>query len=146
MPVIKPFRGSLAVTFAAAFAAKVRDRGERYYANGAVEIDYAVGNLLEATVTGGELYDVSLQIEGEMLRVECTCKFVEQGELCKHIYATLLAADKQRFAIDLPLPRRIDFWSGRTIVTREPAKPVPLWRRQLLNITFGDPQQPASGA
>ena len=103
MAVIKPFRGSLAVTFAAAFAPKVRDRGERYYSNCAVEIEYAIGNLLEATVTGGEMYDVSMQIDGEMLRVECTCKFVEQGELCKHIYATLLAADSKRFGVRFPV-------------------------------------------
>jgi len=141
MAVIRPFRGSLAVTFAAAFAAKVRDRGERYYSNGAVEIEYAIGNLLEATVTGSEMYDVSVQIDGEMLRVECTCKFVEQGELCKHIYATLLAADKQRFGAELPAPRRIDLFSEGPAVTREPPKPVPLWRRQLLNIDFGEPHR-----
>src|SRR3954470_9242943 len=122
MAVIKPFRGSLAVTFAAAFSPKVRDRGERYYSNGAVEIEYALGNLLEATVTGGEMYDISAQIDGETLRVECTCKFVEQGELCKHIYATLLAADKQRFGADLPAPKRIDLQSEGAVVTREPPK------------------------
>src|SRR4051794_10393177 len=97
MAVLRPFRGSLAVIFAAAFDAKVRDRGERYFSNGAVEIDYARGNTLEATVTGNEMYDVSISINRETLRVECTCPFVDQGELCKHIYATLLAADKHRF-------------------------------------------------
>ena len=146
MAVIRPFRGSLAVTFAAVFDAKVRDRGERYYSNGAVEIDYARGNLLEATVTGGEMYDVSLEIDGEMLRVECTCKFVEQGELCKHIYATLLAADRERFGIDLAAPRRIDFWTDRAVVKREQPKRVPLWRKQLLNISFGEPQHRATNA
>src|SRR6185369_11596149 len=103
-------------------------------------IDYAVGNLLEATVTGGEMYDISAQIDKETLRVECTCPFVEQGELCKHIYATLLAADKQRFGAELPAPRRIDLWSNGPVVTREPPKPVPLWRRQLLNVSFGEPR------
>ncbi|MGZ7080879.1 MAG: SWIM zinc finger family protein, partial [Thermoanaerobaculia bacterium] len=145
MAVVRPFRGSLAVTFAAAFAAKVRDRGERYYSNGAVEIEFAVGNLLEAAVSGGEMYEVSLQIDGQTLRVECTCPFVEQGELCKHIYATLLAADKERFGIELPAPRRIDLWSDRPVVKREAPKPVPLWRRQLLNISFGEPQHRSSG-
>ena len=145
MAVIRPFRGSLAVTFAAAFAPKVRERGERYYSNGAVEIEYAIGNLLEATVTGGEMYDVSLEIDGEMLRVECTCKFVEQGELCKHIYATLLAADKERFGVELPPPRRIDLWSEGPVVKREAPKPVPLWRKQLLNIRLGEPQPRSNG-
>jgi SNF2 family DNA or RNA helicase len=144
MAVIRPFRGSLATTFSAAFDARVRDRGERYFSNGAVEIEYAIGDTLEATVTGGEMYDVSISINGETLRAECTCPFVEQGELCKHIYATLLAADRQRFGTELPPPRRIELWSAGPVVTRAPPKPVPLWRRQLLNISFTDPQRRSS--
>ena len=42
MAVIRPFRGSLATTFAAAFAAGVRDRGARYFSNGAVEIESTI--------------------------------------------------------------------------------------------------------
>ena len=145
MAIIRPFRGSLATTFSAAFDIRVRDRGERYFSNGAVDIAYARGNSLEATVTGGEAYDVSLQINGDMLRAECTCPYVEQGELCKHIYATLLAADRARFGVDLPAPKRIELWSGGPVVKREPPKPVPLWRRQLLNIGVTTPQRAASG-
>ncbi|HEX7420632.1 MAG TPA: SNF2-related protein, partial [Thermoanaerobaculia bacterium] len=144
MAVIRPFRGSLATTFSAAFDARVRDRGERYFSNGAVEIESTIGNMLEATVTGGETYDVSISIIGDTLRVECTCPFVEQGELCKHIYATLLAADRQRFGTEIAPPRRIELWSAGPVVRRETPKPVPLWRRQLLTISFAEPQRRSS--
>lgn len=66
-------------------------RGESYYASGAVEdISYTDRRTLEATVSGSEFYSIMISLEGDSVEADCDCPF--DGGTCKHIVAVLLEA------------------------------------------------------
>ena len=74
----------------------VRARAVGYLRSGAVHIVSADAGAIEATVSGSDLYQVDLALEGQSLRVKCTCPyFQDRLETCKHIWATLMTADAQ---------------------------------------------------
>ena len=53
---------------------------------------------LQAVVIGSDTYEVDLYREGDTIYVSCTCPYFEgERETCKHIWATLLAAEKQGY-------------------------------------------------
>ncbi|MBV9126426.1 MAG: SNF2 helicase associated domain-containing protein, partial [Planctomycetes bacterium] len=80
----------------------VRQRGQAYYAEGAVEILHGDQSVVRAQVQGSDLYQVKLSRTKRALRVWCSCPFFEdRGEPCKHIWATLLAADARGCLRDL---------------------------------------------
>jgi superfamily II DNA or RNA helicase len=74
--------------------ANVRDRGAEIHRNGLVRLAACTSQRVAAEVTGTEGYAVTLEREGRRLWAKCTCPyFRDQGEPCKHIWATILAAD-----------------------------------------------------
>src|SRR4051812_43860738 len=74
--------------------ADVQSKGRDYYARGAVRIHRGNAREVEAIVQGGELYDVTLKRKGKSVHAWCSCPYCEdRGEPCKHIWATLLAAE-----------------------------------------------------
>ncbi|MBX6312852.1 MAG: SWIM zinc finger family protein, partial [Isosphaeraceae bacterium] len=77
------------------FAEGVRARGQSYFAKGRVAITSAkAGEIVAAKVRGSETYRVKLRIRGGRLHASCTCPyFGPEGEPCKHLWATILAAD-----------------------------------------------------
>jgi superfamily II DNA or RNA helicase len=121
-----------------------------------------------ALVQGSELYNVSLQWSHGKLTVECDCPFFEEhGNLCKHIWATILAADEQghlseveggRKAPDqetlsdrsenVPVPARgvaltpaiqSEPWHKSQPTARiSPPVPLPAWKSQLSRIADTD--------
>jgi len=77
---------------------KVRSRGYSYYRSGAVQIINGNNEELEAAVIGTETYAVDLYREDDTVHASCTCPYFEgERESCKHIWATLLAAEKQGY-------------------------------------------------
>jgi superfamily II DNA or RNA helicase len=80
---------------ARAFTDGVRDRGYAYFAKSRVVITQArPGDLVIAKVRGTETYRVRLRLRGSKLLASCTCPFFgPEGEPCKHLWATILAAD-----------------------------------------------------
>jgi len=59
---------------------------------------------IEAQVQGGELYHVTLLIDGNELIPECTCPwFLDNDEECKHIWAVIRAASARRMLPERPL-------------------------------------------
>lgn len=78
------------------FAEGVRARGQVYFATGKVSITSArAGQVVVARVQGSDVYRVRLRFRGGQLHVACTCPyFGPEGEPCKHIWATILAADE----------------------------------------------------
>ncbi len=77
---------------------KVQGRGYSYYSSGAVEIIKGTKKEVEAVVVGSDAYEVDLYREGDAVYVFCTCPYFEgERESCKHIWATLLAAEKQGY-------------------------------------------------
>jgi hypothetical protein len=81
-------------TLASFFSKAVRDRGRRYYQNDLVAIRQAGDRSLTARVRGSEAYAVKLQVNGKDLLVSCTCPYFIEN-FCKHLWATLLAAEAQ---------------------------------------------------
>jgi superfamily II DNA or RNA helicase len=59
--------------------------------------------IIEATVRGTELYRVWIEAIDADLTASCTCRyFVDHFQICKHIWAVVLAADAQGVALVAP--------------------------------------------
>lgn len=74
----------------------VRERGEAYFRGGAVEEIEGGAARVRAVVQGSELYDVGVRFDPESVELlcGCTCEYIaEYGDICKHIWATLMAAN-----------------------------------------------------
>lgn len=76
---------------------KIRHRGASYYRDGAVEIIHGNQYEMEATVFGTDAYDVELYRQKDTVHASCTCPYFEGGGICKHIWASLLAAEKKGY-------------------------------------------------
>jgi superfamily II DNA or RNA helicase len=77
-----------------------RSRGLEYFQSGAVVSLHHQDGIIEATVAGNVDYDVVIEPVGTRLRVSCTCPhFVDHLQVCKHVWATVLAAEAE----DIPL-------------------------------------------
>lgn len=93
--------GKLASLFQDRFGSGVRSRGGRYYLSGAVRLGGADGTALRATVRGSRLYQVELAWDEDTLKVSCECPYFADAGPCKHLWATILAADA-RDALPVP--------------------------------------------
>src|SRR5947209_6698126 len=90
---------SLAAALSAHVSPAVRDRGKAYFRSGAVTLDDVTRNGVVATVCGSDDYEVDLALDGRTVHATCTCPYFEQyGEVCKHVWATVLAAEGRGFA------------------------------------------------
>jgi len=87
---------NLSARLAPQFTRNVRHRGQEYYWREQVRIERASGTELHARVRGSQTYDVELNFRDGILSVWCDCPFfVENGVPCKHLWATILAAEAQ---------------------------------------------------
>ncbi len=85
--------GSLVDRFEHLVPDEVRRRGRAYHREGAVELLTNNGEV-RAHVFGTRRYSIVLQSKGDQLVVSCDCPyFGDGGRVCKHIWATLLAAE-----------------------------------------------------
>ena len=92
---------------------KIRTRGKEYYNHDAVTLDLVTHKKVEATVEGTEDYEVDLLLEGKQVFTSCNCPyFNDQSQLCKHIWATILAAEPKGFAKDMASLRLVLFHGG----------------------------------
>ncbi len=87
------------------FADGVRARGQSYFAKGRVAVTSAkAGEIVVAKVRGTEAYKVKLRVRGTRLHASCTCPyFGPEGEPCKHLWATILAADAKGLLQAVPV-------------------------------------------
>lgn len=80
------------------FSSAVRSRGESYYKTGQVTLRQGSDISVEAVVKGTKNYKVGAKIEKNTLRVDCTCPYFDGFvDPCKHIWATLITADKMGY-------------------------------------------------
>jgi superfamily II DNA or RNA helicase len=87
---------SLATVFSGSFPAKLRKRGTQYWRDGLVTLISWNGERVKAVVSGSEEYQVTLRRDEKLLWASCSCPYSgDRGELCKHVWATLLAADAE---------------------------------------------------
>ena len=99
---------SLKGKFSREFAGRIRDRGFAYFRSNRVEIVEHSESHVEARVKGSKIYLVRLTLGRVALDVACTCPYFEEGEDCKHIWATMLAADSKNYLADASLRTRLN--------------------------------------
>ncbi len=103
-PVSRPGNDSshsVSQRIAEAFAPEVRERGEALLRDGRVTHIEAQGDTITANVRGRMTYRVELLRDDDVLVVSCTCPYFEEGQVCKHIWATVRLAEEQE---RLPAP------------------------------------------
>ena len=93
----------LSDTLASHVTSSTRSRGLDYFTSGAVASLEQRDGIVQATVVGSEDYDVWIEPAGKRLRVSCTCPhFADHLQICKHIWATILAAETEGMSIIEP--------------------------------------------
>src|ERR1700730_11845073 len=85
---------NLSTRLAHVFTAMVRQRGQGYYWNDLVHIEQDTDSQVEDRVRGSRTYDVSLSwVGGGVLSAWCDCRYFDSAGACKHLWATILAAE-----------------------------------------------------
>jgi len=130
---------------AAAFSQGVRHRGQDYWRQGRVQLELLSDGHISATVRGSDTYRVTIDLYSGRKRAEldCTCPYAIDYGACKHLWATLLAADDEgvfepvqddTVARNLGIegPARSHVPRVRRTIAAAKRDPAPsLWRRQL---------------
>jgi superfamily II DNA or RNA helicase len=150
--------------------AGVRSRGLRYFKAGFVTLQGGGPEKAEAIVRGSEPYRVHIQLQGDS-EVVADCSCPHRDGVCKHVWATLLAAEQagylyrvaSRWRPELVRPydddepddmdpdalaeeeRLIDEAVARHRANPKP-QPLPEWRRQLATLRHLAGQLPAPAA
>jgi superfamily II DNA or RNA helicase len=152
---------SLTAKLSHQFAPDVRQRGQAYYIRRHVRIRHGSQQEVVASVSGSRDYDVMLSLEGRVFRMWCDCEYFDDNGPCKHLWATVLAAESRSLLTDATsrdlkieyaqgkefeldyadefIPRRA---TVRPIRPPEPPPP-PEWRRQLNELARQTPQTAA---
>jgi uncharacterized Zn finger protein len=86
------------------FDGDVRYRGEQYQREGRVEVVSDDESILQAKVRGARQYEVDIELMKGKVIVNCTCPYADGYEPCKHIWASVLEADRYGFASDVTGP------------------------------------------
>jgi hypothetical protein len=81
------------------FSTPVRERGAAVYGSGSVARLSGNQWRVSASVNGTYLYNVSLARTDNRIDAQCGCPYFESDGLCKHIWATVLAADAKNYLL-----------------------------------------------
>src|SRR5688572_21367676 len=93
--IASPPMSNIASFVAWSVPTRVRKRGVDYFRRRSVKVLSYGPDEAEATVSGSEPYHVRLVREAKKLRGSCSCLyFADRREICKHVWATLLAVDE----------------------------------------------------
>jgi hypothetical protein len=78
--------------------ATIQSRGREYFRRGAVRSIGLNKNTIKAAVQGSSLYQVRIEfIEGDEIGFACSCPYFESNDdVCKHVWAVFLAAERDR--------------------------------------------------
>ncbi|PYR25215.1 MAG: hypothetical protein DMF98_12990, partial [Acidobacteria bacterium] len=80
-----------------------RVRGSSYFQSGAVRSLSIENGVIQALVRGTASYTVWLETGDEVIRASCSCPyFVDHVDICKHIFAVVLAAEAQSIPLVAP--------------------------------------------
>jgi hypothetical protein len=112
-------------------------RGFNYFREGRVVITRGTPFAVEARVRGHRPYTVEIVYREPTLKVKCECEYFISSGACKHIWATLLAAEEQTFLSEAAAAENpIRFDDGNSPASRSfeltppPSKRLD-WRRHL---------------
>jgi uncharacterized Zn finger protein len=94
------------------------ERGEDYFAQGAVDHLHDIGYKVSARVHGTRTYRTELRADEDELGYDCTCPHAAEGNFCKHCVALALAwlnearaSDASAAPEDREKPKRRDPWA-----------------------------------
>lgn len=89
---------SLSQALKSEFETTLRQEGLHYFQRQLVSIKRADQWSLTAVVRGSSKYDVTLKRDADgVIAATCTCSFITPRRPCKHLYATVLAAEDKNF-------------------------------------------------
>jgi superfamily II DNA or RNA helicase len=103
------------------------ERGNQYAEANRVQIDSIEDDIIHATVTGKEEYEVTIdlsELDYGYPDLDCSCPRFEEGYLCKHLWATILEYDRTYLR-----RRRKPRQNGNIVATTR--KRTPSWRQNL---------------
>jgi hypothetical protein len=142
---------NLAIRLADDFSPTVRNRGKSNFWQGRVRIQRGSASRVEARVRGSRNYDVSLDWQDGALSAWCDCPQFDSDGACKHLWATILAADGRGYlsaaaAADIVLEcdgfdedelQSVGFPTLPVVVTQpaKPAPPPPAWKNDIVVIS-----------
>src|SRR5437879_4067822 len=81
------------------FSGVIRARGADIHGSG--RVTHIAGDRwqVRAKVRGSRVYQVELWRQDDQLHVYCTCAYFDTESVCKHIWATILAADEKCYLL-----------------------------------------------
>src|SRR5262245_16037710 len=77
------------------FSSIIRSRGSDYFQSKFVKILHGDEWMVVANVLGDKGYRVQISRDNESVYVFCECPYYESEGPCKHLWATILAADEK---------------------------------------------------
>jgi superfamily II DNA or RNA helicase len=86
----------------ATFPEKVRQRGAMYFVSDAVDIRKKSPDEILAYVRGGSEYVTGIRSDGKRLTLSCECPYFLSEGPCKHLWATILAAERMGILAAMP--------------------------------------------
>ena len=135
---------TLAEALAQDVSERTRTKGNRYFLGGAVRAIEGSDVHVSATVRGSQWYRVDLRRDGEAIVATCECPLFADFEVCKHVWAVILAADASGFLIGStpftddtylePNYRSARADRQATAAIARPAAPAEPWRRFLSSV------------
>ncbi|MBP6218240.1 MAG: DEAD/DEAH box helicase [Oligoflexales bacterium] len=109
----------LSAHFQSFFEKSIRERGFIYAERGYVKILKAQAGGVKATVKGTSRYTVTLNPEKERQTIKiyavCSCPHFDEGNFCKHLWATLLVLDQGQWTRKINVPFGVNWdliWDG----------------------------------
>src|SRR5436190_15963048 len=88
------------------FPSYIRTRGAEYHRSGAVQIDKASETEVRARVRGARLYRIEIGCTAKELTLWCDCPYFDSTGPCKHVWATILAAEARGYLSEASLATR----------------------------------------
>ncbi|MFC1498618.1 SNF2-related protein [Verrucomicrobiota bacterium] len=95
---------SIANALAPNFSPAVQHRGRQYEKKGLVRVESADNSSIQAIVNGTSPYKVNITFDynTKSTGINCTCPYFESHGPCKHLWATIVAIDKQQAFYNIP--------------------------------------------
>jgi len=123
---------SLAQQVEKQFSRSTRERGQRYADAGAVHLVNSEATWASFEVEGSEILSYTVLLDWERglhEGMECNCPHFEQGNNCKHLWASILVADREGLVSErIASPKRLP----QSQAKRTPGKPA--WQKLLGNL------------
>ena len=101
---------TLSTRLASYFSKNSRHRGEQIYDGDLVRITGGSATEVAARVQGSQLYEVELAWQEGVLNGRCDCPYFDDSGACKHLWATILAAETGGFLSAAASARKLEFF------------------------------------